>query len=475
MITFEDLKREMAINYGDKDIDTVIKAFHFASEAYCRQLGRTGKNYIYHSLATAYNLAKMKMDIPTIVAGLLHDLPEDTDFTFEDLKKKFGSEICTLVNGVTKLGYLKYRGFERYAENLRKMFLAMSQDLRVIIIKLADRRQNMETLVEVREEKRLRIAQETLEIFAPIANCLGMFRMKTELEDLAFPFVYPEEYHWVIGLMKDRLKSESKYIEKIQKETQKMLAKNDIHDTHITGRVKTLYSTYKKLLRKGKDINKIYDLIALRIIVDDVADCYSILELIHNRWEPLKGRFKDFIAQPKPNGYQSLHTAVFTDFGKVVEFQFRTHKMDDEAEFGIAAYSQYKEIGLFGKQKKNPRWLQHLLEIQKTITDNTEFIKHVKLELFANQIFVFTPMGDVLELPEGSTPLDFAYYIHTDIGNQCVGAKINDHIASLDTALKSGDIVEIMTNKSRKYPNPDWIHLVKTVMAKSKIKSQLKK
>lgn len=475
MITFEDLKKELALNYGDKDINTVIKAFHFASEAHRGQMRKTGEDYIYHSLATAYNLAQMKMDIPTIAAGLLHDVPEDTDFTFDDLKKHFGSEIYTLIKGVTKLGRLKYRGLERYAENLRKMFLAMSQDLRVIIIKLADRRHNMETLSGVREEKRLRIAQETLEIFAPIANRLGMFRMKTELEDLAFPYVYPKEYEWVMALIKDRLKSETKYIEKIQKETQKMLAKNDIYDAHITGRVKTLYSTYKKLLRKGKDINKVYDLIAVRIIVAEVADCYSILGLVHKRWTPLKGRVKDFIALPKPNGYQSLHTSVFTDFGKVVEFQIRTKKMDDEAEYGIAAHSQYKEMGMFGKHKKNPRWLQHLVEIQKTITDNAEFIKHVKHDLFANQIFVFTPMGDVVELPESSTPLDFAYYIHTDIGNQCVGAKINDHLISLDTALKSGDVVEILTNKSRKYPNPDWINIVKTGMAKSKIKSQLKK
>lgn len=475
MITFEDLKNELALHYGDKDINTVIKAFHFASEAHRGQMRRTGEDYIYHSLAAAHTLAKMKMDIASIAASLLHDVPEDTDFTFDDIKKNFGHEIYTLVKGVTKLGHLKYRGLERYAENLRKMFLAMSQDLRVIIIKLADRLHNMETLQGVHEEKRLRIAQETLEIFAPIANRLGMFRMKTDLEDLAFPYVYPKEYEWVMSLMKDRLKTETKYIEKIQKETQKLLIKNEIANAHITGRVKTLYSTYKKLLRKGKDINKIYDLIAVRIIVPEVVDCYSVLGLIHKKWAPLKGRVKDFIAQPKPNGYKSLHTSVFTDFGKVVEFQIRTKAMDDEAEYGIAAHSQYKEMGLLGKHKKTPRWLQHLVEIQKTITDNAEFIKHIKHDLFANQIFVFTPMGDVVELPEGSTPLDFAYYIHTDIGNQCVGSKINDHIASLDTVLKSGDVVEILTNKNRKYPNPDWLQIVKTSMAKSKIRNQLKK
>lgn len=475
MITFDDLKTELALHYGDKDINTVIRAFHFASEAHRGQMRRTGENYVYHSLATAYNLAKMRMDIPTIAAGLLHDVPEDTDYTFDDIKKHFGPEILSLVKGVTKLGHLKYRGLERYAENLRKMFLAMSQDLRVIIIKLADRLHNMETLEGVREEKRLRIAQETLEIYAPIANRLGMFRIKTQLEDLAFPYVYPKEYTWVMSLMQDRLKSETKYIEKIKKESQKLLVRNEVHDAHLVGRVKTIYSTYQKLLRKGKDINKIYDLVAVRIIVKEVADCYSVLGMIHKKWTPLKGRVKDYIAQPKPNGYQSLHTSVFTDFGKVVEFQIRTREMDEKAEYGIAAHSQYKEMGMLSKAKKAPRWLEHLVEIQKTITDNAEFLKHIKHDLFADQIYVFTPKGDVVELPEGSTPLDFAYYIHTDIGNQCVGAKVNDQMTSLDTALKSGDVVEIMINKSRKYPNPDWLQIVKTGMAKSKIRSQLKK
>ena len=463
------------LNYSDDDINVVIKAFHFASEAHKGQKRRTGEDYIYHSIATAYTLAEMKMDIPTVAAGLLHDVPEDTDFTFDDIKKNFGKEIHYLVQGVTKLGTLKYRGLERYAENLRKMFLSMSKDLRVIIIKLCDRLHNMTTLEGVRAEKRLRIAQETLEIYAPLANRLGMFHMKTMLEDLAFPYVYPEEYEWVKNLIKDRLKSEKKYIEKIKKITQRDLAKHHIEYLKLWGRVKSIYSIYKKLLRKGKDINKIYDLIALRIIVEDIADCYSVLGLIHKRWTPLKGRVKDYIAQPKPNGYQSLHTSVFTEFGKVAEIQIRSKKMDEEAEYGIAAFSRYKEVGMLGKRKKPPKWLQHLIEMQKTITDNTEFIKHIKTDLFMNQIFVFTPGGDVIELPEGATPLDFAYYIHTDVGNQCIGAKVNDQIVALNRTLKSGDVVEILTNKSRKYPNPDWLNIVATNMAKNKIKAQLKK
>lgn len=475
MKTFEDLKEILVMNYSEEDMRVLIKAFHFASEAHRGQKRRTGEDYIYHAIATAYNLAQMKMDMPTIAAGLLHDVPEDTDFSFEDIKRSFGTEIYNLVHGVTKLGTLKYRGMERYAENLRKMFMAMSQDLRVIIIKLADRLHNMETLDGVREEKRLRIARETLEIFAPIANRMGMFRIKSRLEDLAFPYVYPDEYKWTMQTTKQRIEAETKYIDKIKKNTQKELAKNSVETIQITARVKTLYSLYKKLLRKGKDVNKIYDLIALRIVVKDIADCYNVLGIIHKKWTPLKGRVKDYIAQPKPNGYRSLHTSVFTDFGKIAEIQIRTKEMDDEAEFGVAAHSQYKEIGILGKRKKHPKWLQNLMEIQKTITDNTEFIKHIKNDLFKNQIFVFTPDGDVVELPENSTPLDFAYYIHTDIGNKCVGAKANDQMISLDTPLKSGDVVEIIKDKNRKMPNPDWLNIVVTSMAKSKIKAQLKK
>lgn len=475
MKTFEDLKKILVINYPDEDINIVIRAFHFASEAHKGQKRRTGEDYIYHAIATSYTLAQMKMDLNTVAAGLLHDVPEDTDFSFDDIKKNFGNEVHNLVKGVTKLGTLKYRGLERYAENLRKMFLAMSKDLRVIIIKLADRLHNMRTLKGVRKEKRLRIAQETLEIYAPIANRLGMFRMKSQLEDLAFPYVYPKEYDWVKSLIQDRLKTETKYIEKIKKQTQKTLAKNNVEYVHIKGRVKSIYSIYQKLLRKGKDINKIYDLIALRVVVKDMPDCYSVMGIIHKKWSPLKGRVKDYIAQPKPNGYQSLHTSVFTDFGKVAEIQIRTIAMDEEAEYGIAAHSRYKEIGILGKKKNPPKWLKHLIDIQKTITDNTEFIKHIKTDLFLNQIFVFTPKGDVIELPENSTPLDFAYYIHTDIGNQCVGAKVNDQIVPLTHTLKSGDVIEILNNKSRKYPNPDWLNIVATSMAKNKIRSQLKK
>ncbi|MBT4349973.1 bifunctional (p)ppGpp synthetase/guanosine-3',5'-bis(diphosphate) 3'-pyrophosphohydrolase [bacterium] len=475
MITFEDLKKVLLTDYADENINIIIKAFHFASEAHRGQKRRTGEDYIYHSIATAHTLAKMKMDVPTIAAGLLHDVPEDTDFTLEDVKNVFGKEIAGLVKGITKLSTLKYRGLERYAENLRKMFLAMSKDLRVIIIKLADRLHNMQTLEGVRPEKRLRIAQETLEIFAPIANRLGMFEIKTKLEDLAFIYVYPDEYNWVKNLVQDRLKTETKYIEKIKKIAQRDLAKHNVSYIQIRGRIKSLYSLYHKLLRKGKDLNKVYDLIALRIIVPDVTDCYSVLGIIHKRWTPLKGRVKDYIAQPKPNGYRSLHTSVFTEFGKIAEIQIRSQEMNEEAEFGIAAHSRYKDLKNIGNKKNAPIWVKHLLDIQKTITDNVEFIKHIKNDLFLNSIFVFTPKGDVIELPENATPLDFAYHIHTDIGSQCVGAKVNDQMVSLDAQLKSGDVVDIITDKNRKTPNPDWLKIVITSMARDKIKSKLRK
>ena len=316
---------------------------------------------------------------------------------------------------------------------------------------------------------------ETLEIYAPIANRLGMFEIKTRLEDLAFPYVYPTEYAWVQNIIQDRLKSETKYIEKIKKLAQKDLSKNNIHCLQIKGRVKSLYSIYQKLLHKGKDLNKVYDLIALRIVVPDVTECYSVLGIIHKRWTPLKGRVKDYIAQPKPNGYRSLHTSVFTEFGKIAEIQIRSHDMDEEAEFGIAAHSRYKESKNLSTKKNAPTWIKHLLEIQKNITDNVEFLKHVKNDLFLNRIFVFTPKGDVIELPENATPLDFAFHIHTDIGNKCVGAKINDQMVALNHPLKSGDVVEIMTDKNRKMPNPDWLNIVITQAAKEKIKNQLRK
>ncbi len=449
-------------------------AYEFAAIAHAGQKRLTGEDYIQHCLATMANLAALRMDSPTLVAGLLHDVPEDTSYTLEDIRKKFGKEVTKLVEGITKLGTLKYSGLERYAENLRKMFIAMSQDIRIIIIKFADRLNNLQTLSQIRPDKRKRIALETLEIYAPIANRLGMGDMKGNLEDLAFPYAMPKEYAWVVGISQNRLKIEKKYQEKIKKIMQKELLESNIPVTSIDVRVKHLYSLYNKILEKDRDIDKVYDLIAVRIITKTVADCYRVLGAIHKKWVPLKGRIKDYIAQPKPNGYQSLHTTVFADKGKIVEFQIRDEDMHELAEYGVAAHFRYKEFGTKKLSKEKTDWLKNLLAIQKKIADNNAYLAEVKVDVFQNRIFVVTPKGDVIDLPENATPVDFAYHIHTDIGDKCSSAIINDSIAPLSSKLRSGDVVEIKINKNRTVPNEDWLNFVKTNLAKDKIRQALK-
>ncbi|HAH04827.1 MAG: (P)ppGpp synthetase I, SpoT/RelA [Parcubacteria group bacterium GW2011_GWA2_43_17] len=475
MLNVEDIIDKVKEYSPQAEIGPIREAYEFAAMAHSGVKRLSGEDYIQHSLATAYNLAKMHMDVPSIVAGLLHDVPEDTNYSLDGVRKRFGKEIVNLVEGVTKLGTLKYRGMERYAENLRKMFLAMSDDIRVIIIKFADRIHNLETLEYLRPDKRKRIALETMEIYAPIANRLGMGEMKGALEDLSFAYVYPKEYVWIKSVAESKLKEEKKIIDKIKKIIQKELQENDIKYISIHGRVKHLTSLYKKIIARDRDINKIYDLIALRVIVNSVADCYTVLGLIHKKWKPLKGRIKDYIAQPKPNGYQSLHTTVFAERGKIIEFQIRTKEMHDLAEFGVAAHWHYKDAQGKTITRKTADWINKLLEIQKKFQDNKKYLSELKFEIFQNRIFVFTPKGDVIDLPEYSTPIDFAYHIHTDIGNKCSGVLINEEIATLDTPLKSGDVVEILTDKNRRKPNQDWLSFVKTNAAKEKIKQELKK
>ncbi len=474
MITIEEIINNVKAYNPEADVKQIREAYEFAAMAHAGIKRLSGEDYIQHELATAWNLTKMNLDVPSIVAGLLHDVPEDTSYNLEDIKKKFGKEVAQLVEGITKLGTLKYRGLERYAENLRKMFLAMTQDIRVILIKFADRIHNLETLEYNRPDKRKRIALETLEIYAPIANRLGMGEMRGTLEDLAFPYVYPKEYTWIKKVAEDKLKVEKKYIEKIKKALQKELQENKIAYLSIHGRIKHLYSLYQKMLLKDKDINKIYDLIALRVIVLTVADCYTVLGLIHKRWKPLKGRIKDYIAQPKPNGYRSLHTTVFAEKGKIVEFQIRDKEMHESNEYGVAAHWHYKEADHKKLAKEKTDWMKNLLEIQKKFHDDQKYISEIKLEVFQNRIFVFTPKGDIIDLPENSTPVDFAYHIHTDVGNKCVGALINEEIAPIDTPLKSGDVVKILINKNRQKPNPDWLNFIKTLLAREKIKAGLK-
>lgn len=458
----------------DADLDMIKLAYDFAERAHSGQKRRSGENYIEHSLATAQTLAEMKLNPTIIIAALLHDVPEDTDYTLDDIRENFGEEVASLVEGITKLGKIKYRGLERYIENLRKMFIAMAKDLRVILIKFADRLHNLKTLESLPPSKQLRIARESLEIYAPIANRLGIGELKGNLEDYAFKYVYPKEYEWTTRLLKNKFPKKEKYIRKIKKIVRKEIEKESIKSVSVHGRTKRLYSLYKKLLKYEGDINKIYDLIALRIIVPTISDCYAVLGIIHNKWKPLKGRIKDYIAQPKPNGYQSLHTTVFCDEGEIVEFQIRTPKMHEEAEYGIAAHWHYTEEKASEKVKRDLKWVKELTKWQKEIQENQKYLENLKIDVFQNRIFALTPKGEVIDLPEGSTPIDFAYHVHTDIGNKCAGVRINDKIASIDTKINSGDVVEIITDKNRKYPSADWLKFVKTNMAKQKIRWEIK-
>ena len=460
------------------DTELLRLAFDFASDAHAGQNRASGEPYIMHPLATAQTLAEMRLDLPTIIAGLLHDVPEDTKVTLAEIDKNFGKEIARLVEGITKLGKLKYRGMERYAENLRKMFVAMSDDIRVILIKFADRLHNLKTLDALPPDKRFRIAKETLEIYAPIADRLAIGQIKGELEDLAFPYVYPEDYKWITEIIPREYKIKEKYLQEVKDKVRKKLVEENItiDEISVQGRTKHLYSLYKKLLRPhiNRDLSKIYDLIALRLIVPTITDCYAAMGTLHGMYRPMPGRIKDYIANPKPNGYQSLHTTVFTDDGEIVEFQIRTREIHEQAEYGIAAHWNYKEAG--GKlTNQNLKWLNELVEWQKKVKDNDQFLQTVKLDVFQNRIFVFTPKGDVIDLPEGATPVDFAYHVHSSLGDKCVGARVNDQLVSLSHQLKSGDIVEIITDKNRKTPNADWIETVKTSMAKGKIRAAINK
>jgi GTP pyrophosphokinase len=455
------------------DTSVVDRAYAFAERAHQGQKRSSGEPYITHPTATALTLAKMRVDLNTIAAGLLHDVPDDTPYSLKDIETEFGPDIANLVRGVGKLGKLKFRGVERYVENLRKMFIAMARDMRVVLIKFADRLHNLKTLDALPEEKRERVARETLEIYAPIAHRLQMGDLHAKLEDISFQYLYPTEYQWLQNLVSHRRTEKERYLEKVQKRVERELTRNQIPYLSVHGRAKHLYSLYRKLLSRDRDITKIYDLVALRIIVKNVQDCYACLGLLHNLYRPLKGRIKDYIAQQKPNGYQSLHTTVFCDDGEIVELQIRTEAMHQEAEFGITAHWNYEERGTMPTDKRL-RWVRDLLKFQRAIPDNRQVLDTLRLDIFQNRIFVFTPKGDVIELPEESTPIDFAYHIHTEIGNKCNWAKVNDEIAPLETKLHSGDVIEIFMDRNRKGPSVDWLKFVKTTTAKQKIKAHTK-
>lgn len=475
--TIDDLVARVASYDPEAKLTDIRRAYAFAAEAHKDQKRASGEPYIIHPLAAAMTLADMHLPETLIIAALLHDVPEDTARTLEDIEAEFGKEVAHLVGGITKLGKIKYRGVERYIENLRKMFLAMAEDVRVVIIKFADRLHNLETLDSIPPKKQYRIALESLEIYAPIANRLGMGEMKGRLEDAAFKYVLPKEYEWTKNLAQTAINRSDSYLDRAIDILRKDLTTAGLDVVDVHGRTKHLYSLYKKLIKNERNIARIYDIIALRVIVNSVADCYAALGIIHGRWTPLKGRIKDYISQPKPNGYRSLHTTVFCEEGEIVEFQIRTKDMHQNAEFGIAAHWSYDERKQTGQQEKNEfsgiDWVNQLVDIQQDIADKKQYLKaldEVKIDVFKDRIFVFTPKGDVIDLPEDSTPVDFAYAIHTDVGNTCTAAKVNDVNSPLDRPLKSGDMVEIVTDKNRKGPNPDWLDGTKTRHARSKIR-----
>lgn len=462
--------------------ELIRKAYDLAKKLHEGQKRKTGEPYFNHALATAENIAQWGLDEASIAAGLLHDVVEDTDYPLEKIKKEFGDEVAFLVDGVTKISKIKYRGMERQVENLRKMILALSQDIRVVIVKLGDRLHNMQTLGALPPQKQKRIALETMEIYSPIAYRLGMQRISGELEDLAFPYIYPQEYRWLLSHVKEKFEERERYSEKVRPIIAEALQKAGIEVISIDYRAKRYASLYKKLLRYDMDIDKIYDLVALRVVVKNVEDCYAALGIVHNLWPPLPNRIKDYIALPKPNGYRSIHTTVFCVDNRITEIQIRTQEMHDEAEIGIAAhwaYEQAKESKAYMEKqsvsadKKELLWVQQLRSWQKEFSTPEEFVESLKIDFFSDRIFAITPKGEVIDLPAGATPIDFAYQIHTDVGNACTGAKVNGKITSLEHALRSGDIVEILTQKNKK-PSESWLEIVKTANARNHIKAALK-
>ncbi|WP_019132507.1 RelA/SpoT family protein [Peptoniphilus obesi] len=470
----EELIEKIKKYNPELDEEMLRRAYKLAYDHHKGQKRNSGEDYIIHPLNVAMILADMHMDTPTIIAGLLHDTIEDTDVTYDDIKNMFREEIANLVDGVTKLKKLNYKTKqEKQAENIRKMVLAMAKDIRVIIVKLADRLHNMRTLEYMTDAKKKEKALETLEIYAPIADRLGMSKIKWELEDSSLRYLDPENYYQLMDMINKRRNERedliNSTIKTLKENLDKIGIKSDIH-----GRPKNFYSIYKKMKIKGKAFDEIYDLSAIRVLVDDIKDCYGVLGVVHTLWKPIPGRFKDYIAMPKPNNYQSLHTTVIDDNGETFEVQIRTYKMHQVAEYGIAAHWKYKS----GQTKttsfdENLTWLRQLLEWQKEFNDPNDFIETLKIDFFSDEVFVFTPNGDVINLPEGSTPIDFAYRIHSAIGNTCMGAKISGRMVPLDYVLKSGDIVEIITSENAS-PSRDWLKIVKSNQAKKKIQQYFK-
>lgn len=471
----EDLIKIIEKYMTEEEVAFVMKAYEYAKLMHKDQKRKSGEPYIIHPVNVAIILADLDMDVETIVSALLHDVVEDTPATYDDIKEMFSEDVAKIVDGVTKLNKLNYKNSEAFqAENLRKMILAMNNDIRVIIVKLADRLHNLRTLEYMNEEKRKQKAQETIEIYAPLAGRLGIFKIKWELEDLSLRYLDPEGYYDLVEKINKKRSEREKEINEIIKKISAELDKQELH-YDISGRPKNFYSIYKKMKGKSKSFESIYDLIAVRILVDTVKDCYAVLGIVHSMWKPLPGRFKDYIAMPKPNMYQSLHTTVISDTGEIFEIQIRTYEMHEVAEYGIAAHWKYKGGKTQGKDVDSKLdWLRQLLEWQKDLKDPKEFIDTLKIDFFDDEVFVFTPNGDVVDLPEGSTPVDFAYRVHTGVGNTCVGAKVDSRIVPLNYKLKNGNIVEVITQKSSSGPSRDWLKFVKSPRARQKIKQWFK-
>lgn len=473
----DELLQKLKKNFSEAEFQELKAAYDFSAAAHEGQKRQTGEPYFIHPCAVVNILVDLGFDdVSTLVAAFLHDVLEDTPVTSDELEQKFGKEVLELVEGVTKLDKIKFVSAEdEQAENLRKMFFAMAKDYRVIIIKLADRLHNMRTLDALKPEKQIKIATQSLKIYAPLAGRLGLSFVKCELEDPAMRYLYPDDYYELVEFIKTKSKERQQFIEKICDELKAKLQELGI-EGEVNGRQKHLYGIYKKMLKQGKNIEQIYDISAVRVIVNEVQDCYTVLGAIHTMWMPLPGRFKDYIAMPKPNGYQSLHTTVITKFKETFEIQIRTYEMHRIAEYGIAAHWKYKE-GKTDATKIDDQinWLREVMDTQRESSDSHEFLENIEGNVFTDEVYVFTPKGKVLNLPVGSTTVDFAYAIHSAVGNKCIGAKVNGKIVPLNTVLNTGDIVEILTTNSGKGPSRDWIKFVKTASARTKIRQYFKK